>query len=258
MRTRAKGKRRWHAGLWVRFALVVSLFSLVSLGLGLGMRLGYKWLQSTPLLSVRDIGVDCDDQRVRERALRFLHDYRGKNLLSIDADALKEGLMRNDPWIAWLEVSRDFPHGLRVDIESRHAVAFLKWKGRLYLVDSKGRFFVPVSHVESKGLVEIKGIGPQGDATLISGFLRLVETRGKILCYKNIESIDVKDGSMTVITRGNNIPLRFSLARPLKVQFRRAEAILYHLYSSGKYKYVKSIDLWLGKDKAIVAMRKNV
>ena len=260
VRSKTKKKRFSHMETGISFALILSALLLTLTVIGMGMRYGYQWLKTTPFLSISEIAIECDDQAVRQRALESLDGFRGQNIIGVDLMNVKAKLMK-DPWVASVDLSKVYPHILHVAVEARHAVAFLRAGGTLYFMDSQGRLFMPGDGAKTIDLVELKGVRPHGGRELISritSFLGLVEACGKLLCRENIDSIHIEDGCMIVMTKGNGIPLKFSLESPLKVQFMRAEAILYHLYSSGKYRHVVAVELWVGKDKAVAALKKKV
>ena len=252
-----KGKKGSRLPVKTALLSLVLISSLVAALVG--AQLFYTWLKSTPLLGIREIEVFCDDLLFKNKITSDMKAYMGKNLLSLDIDALKREI-RREPWIKSVDVERELPHTLKVAIGLRKPIAFFLKSNGIFLIDVDGAIFKPVNGYDTSGLIEVAGGGglEQEGADHVSHFMHLVERYGKILCAKNIKTISISKSEMTVITRGNRIPLVFSMKMPLKTQFRRAESILYHLYSSGKYKYVKSVQLWVGENTAIVALKKKV
>ncbi len=60
---------------------------------------------------------------------------------------------------------------------------------------------------------------------------------------------------MVLYTADKGLPLRFSGVTSLRLQFQRAEKILYHLYSSGKYRKIAMVELDYGSDTALATMK---
>ncbi|OCC14755.1 Cell division protein FtsQ [Dissulfuribacter thermophilus] len=245
--------------------LVAVLFiAILIVGGTYGIRLGWKWLHSTPLFAVQEIKINGINRVKKQWVLHAIDLKDGENILGLKKEDIKERILEN-PWIKSLKISTDFPHTLVIDIVERRAIAFLKDRGKTYLLDSDGEIFKVAEGKEADGLIEIEGIkaSGNGDRTIkyvgtFKEFVRLVNKRGRILCERNIKSVGFDGKSMVVTTRGSRIPLVFSLDQGLKVQFKRAESILFHLYSSGKYRHVKIVNLSVGKNMALAFMDKRV
>ncbi len=253
---RAKRPGAAHStGLKVLFCLV--LLATVAGTIFWTARLGLSWLRSTQFLALKDVTVQCSEKPIKQWAFDQLQGLVGRNILAIDKAEVRTNLLKN-PWISGVEIDLSPPHGINVEIKTRRAVAFIKKGKKVILVDSNGEMFSPDKGVSTSKLFELKGHLERPSMEKFSRFIGLVDRYGKILCHKNIASVTMGDKTMTVVTRSNAIPLIFQLNVPLGLQMKRAEAILYHLYSSGKYKYVKRVDLWIAKDKAIASLKKKV
>ncbi len=248
-----------------RVLVAVLFFAiLIVVGGSYCMYLGWEWLHSTPLFAVQEIKINGINRVKKEWVLHAIDIKEGENILGLKKETIKERILKN-PWIKAIKISTDFPHTLVIDIVERRAIAALKDKGKTYLLDLDGEIFKVAEGKEAEGLIEIEGINAHvnGDKTpkyieKFKEFVRLVNKRGRILCEKNIESVGFDGKSMVVTTRGSRIPLVFSMDQGLKVQFRRAESILFHLYSSGKYRHVKTVNLSVGKNMALAFMDKRV
>ena len=221
-------------------------------------RLALSWLKSTPFLALRHIEIECNDDSIKEWTFNRVQALFGKNLLVIDKAQVKNNLLKN-PWIRGVELDLKPPHGLNIEIKTRRAVAFVRKGEDIILVDSSGELFLPSQENLTKDrLFELRGELDRAFQAKFRKFIGLLDRYGKILCHQNIASVTFDKETMTVVTKSNTIPLVFKLSMPLDTQMKRAEAILYHLYSSGKYRYVKRVDLWIGDDKAIASFKKKV
>lgn len=245
--------------------LVAVLFiAILIVGGTYGIRVGWKWLRSTALFAVQEIKINGISRVKKEWVLRAIDLKDGENILGLKKEAIKKRILEN-PWIKSIKISIDFPHTLVIDIVERRAIAFLKDGAKTYLLDLDGEIFKVAQGKEADGLIEIEGIKAPGNGDntircvgMFKEFVSLVNKRGRILCEKNIKSVEFDGKSMVVTTRGSRIPIVFSMDQELKVQFKRAESILFHLYSSGKYRHVKIVNLSVGKNMALAFMDKRV
>ncbi len=94
---------------------------------------------------LREVQIEGAAARVPEAWVRqALLPLQGRNLMLLSlADV--EGRLRRNPWIESIEVVKEPPHRLRVELTQRHPVALLLSAGKLAYADSSGRAIMPVS-----------------------------------------------------------------------------------------------------------------
>jgi cell division septal protein FtsQ len=106
---------------------------------------------TAPPFELREIAVEGAADRVPEPWVRAaLRPLEGRNLMILSlADV--EGILRSNPWVESVEIAKEPPHRLRVELTQRQPVALLLSAGRLAFADASGRAIMPVS---SRGELE--------------------------------------------------------------------------------------------------------
>ncbi len=287
IRTSSRGKRG-HVRSARRFRLEMSLpvrFLVLAMGLAVFVALAgagvygiSKWLCRAPFFTVTGVTINgCS--RVNEETILNLSGVKpNSNLLALDLDAMAAAIERH-PWIKSAAISKKLPDRLEIVVEERKPVAMVSMNG-LYLIDDSGTVFKKISQGESFDLPLITGIssleamhgdvGNGGGGTAgkddnalsvhdkLKRALRIIALASKgtrTLGVNDISEIHIKDDDLILYTADKGLPLRFSNDAPLRRQFQRAEKILYHLYSSGKYKKIAMVDLDYGSDTALCKVK---
>ena len=150
---RSAGLRRLR---WVLLALAV-----------VGLLVGFDVTLRSPLFDVRVVTVtgtsyieDADLAPVRNGLV-------GTPLVSVDLGAVRRRIEEN-VWVRTVDVSRDWPHTIRIDIEERRPVAYYPGDdGLIHLVDLDGRVLATLEGVPTQ-FVAVEGVsnsaGPGEDA----------------------------------------------------------------------------------------------
>ncbi|WP_171171728.1 FtsQ-type POTRA domain-containing protein [Streptomyces sp. I05A-00742] len=128
-----------------RTRLVVRVVAAVLLGAGIGWVLyGSSWLRATHV-EVDGVEVLTADE-VREAADAPL----GEPLISVDTDAIGERLRKRLPRIESVDVERDWPHGVSVEVTERQPRAILEKGGKFIEIDGMGVRFATVDRPPRK------------------------------------------------------------------------------------------------------------
>lgn len=100
------------------------------------------WLLVSPRLSLAEVVVVAGE-RVDEGWLRrTLAPFRGRNLLRLDLGEVERRIARH-PWVAGVELRKELPGRLHVEVHERRAAALLEEGDELLYVDADGRPIVP-------------------------------------------------------------------------------------------------------------------
>lgn len=117
------------------------------------------WVLTSPLFQVREVEVAGGSQRVPvDWVAGTLAPLEGKNLVGLPLQDIAAQLRRN-PWIATVELRKELPGLLAVEVSERRPVALLLSEGRLVYADAAGRPIVPVGSPEEArqaGLLEVR------------------------------------------------------------------------------------------------------
>ncbi len=188
--------------------LIVIVCAGLLAGAGLGLR--YFFLNSR-YFNVREIVINQDrgySLLAGENKLKRL--YAGKNIFAINLKEVQRVFKRDFPQLKQVEVRRDLPDTLEIDIISRDPVAVID-SGGGFIIDKEG--VVLAVGEKEKGLVEIKGIsfflsspsrGEKIDNQMLDKALVLIDGLRRKMRYqiKNVEYVD--------ISNRNNIMLNIS------------------------------------------------
>ena len=174
-------RRRRNPLLGLLRPLAVSLL-LVAVPAGLA-----AWVLASSRFDLRNVEAS-GTPRVTVEALRAsVAPFEGGNLVLLRLDDVEAAVRRN-PWVDTIEISKELPDRLRVEVTERRPVALLVKGAGLVYADEKGRPIAPVEDPEAArrtGLVVVVFAHPQlsvsgggdgvGDALEVAGELGRVQ-----------------------------------------------------------------------------------
>jgi cell division protein FtsQ len=100
---------------------------------------------TAPPFDLREVQVQGAADRVPKAwVLQALRPLEGRNLMILSLTEV-EGRLRQNPWIESVEIVKEPPHRLRVELTQRRPVALLLSAGSLAFADASGRAIMPVS-----------------------------------------------------------------------------------------------------------------
>lgn len=118
--------------------LAVSL-GLVAVPAGL-----VTWVVTSPRFDLKDLAVEAGTPRIPAAALReSLAPFQGENLVLLPLGNVEAAIRRN-PWVDRVEIAKELPDRLRIEVTERRPVALLEQKGGLVYADQEGRPIAPV------------------------------------------------------------------------------------------------------------------
>jgi len=159
---RARRAREALARVWSRtlhltlFAVKVALVGVALIGAAFGGYHTYSRIATSSYFDVRRIEVRSTRRAPTDEVRRLVESARGKNLLTLDLDALRRAALGH-PWVSEVRFERRLPNTLRV-IVTEHRARALLLMGHLYLVNEDGRVFKRADQDEREGMPVITGI----------------------------------------------------------------------------------------------------
>lgn len=121
--------------------LAVSL-GLVAVPAGL-----VTWVVTSPRFDLRDLAVGAGTPRIPASWMReTLASFQGGNLVLLPLGSIEDAIRRN-PWVDTVEMSKELPDRLRIEVTERRPVALLEKStggGGLVYADQEGRPIAPV------------------------------------------------------------------------------------------------------------------
>lgn len=147
---------------WLRIFLYTSGF-LGFLGLCLGLVFLYHQLLTCSLFCIKDIkNIEIAGARrlKPEVLLHLAHLGPDTNLLAIRPGRVEQALQAH-PWIARAELTREWPHRIKLHIRERQPVALMKLGEELFYIDRQGILFKPMSPGDPHDFPVITGLKPE-------------------------------------------------------------------------------------------------
>jgi cell division protein FtsQ len=219
-RNRVKGqsRRTWLKGI----AFVLAFLTLA--GLSVGLLVGYHQLLTCSWFCIKDINqIEIEGAKRLSRGV-VLQQARlapGASLLAVRPGQMERSLITH-PWIAKAEVSRKWPHNLRILIQERDPVALVQIGEELLYVDHQGTLFKPLSPGDPHNFPVITGLGPDqfqhpegAQPEVVTQAFQLLEVLKKNPPPLNLENIsevhvDLERG-FTLYANGLGAPLELGL-----------------------------------------------
>jgi cell division protein FtsQ len=145
-------------GAVVRTVGRVIVTGLVLGGMSAAAVLGtYRFAQTSPRFSVRQIDVDGLRRRTRESILQLSRLTAGTNIFAVDTAAAERAILL-DPWIREVRVERRLPATIRVELVEREAGALAMLGEQMLVVTRTGEPFKKYEPSDPADLPVITGV----------------------------------------------------------------------------------------------------
>lgn len=164
-----------------------------------------------PVLQIETIEVRGNQRLPEGSVLALLKGLRGENILWSDLDAWRERLLEAR-WVQDATIRRSLPSTIDVQIAEREPIGLARVKGRLYLVDERGRIidefgpqYADIDLPIIDGLAGPGAADPGADQQRGELAARLiVATRAKPAVARRLSQVDVSDvHNASVILNGD-------------------------------------------------------
>jgi hypothetical protein len=142
------------------------------------------WVLASSRFDLREVVVEAGTPRIPAEALRAaVAPFEGGNLVLLPLGSVEAALRRN-PWVDTVEVAKELPDRLRVEVTERKPVALLVKGAGLVYADEKGRPIAPVEDPEKArrtGLVVVAFAHPQlSPSDGVGGALEVAGELGRV------------------------------------------------------------------------------
>ncbi|MGL6236942.1 MAG: cell division protein FtsQ/DivIB [Segniliparus sp.] len=206
---------------WLRAWGFTAVVILLVVAAGFGVWAGYfsHWF------ALRSIVVSGNTTITKEEVVRRLDVSAGEPLLRVDLDDQKarvEGIRV----VASAQVSRDFPHTLRVEVVERAPIAYVERPGGAHLVDKTGTDFstvpAPPDGLPKLAVARVVPGDPATTAALAVLSQLPDELRGQVAEVDAKSEIEVSatlgDGRVVVFGSSQDVPHKAQVALALLSQ----------------------------------------
>ncbi|MFC1827444.1 cell division protein FtsQ/DivIB [Thermodesulfobacteriota bacterium] len=185
------------------------------------------------------------------------------NLLAINTSQVKS-LLESHPWIAWADITRDWPNRLMISVKEKKPVALLSRNSGLFYLDSKGRIIASASSSQELDFPVITGLesyafnsthSTQAPEILQEALvlLKLAARNNSILSEQNISEIHVtKNGELLLYLLERAFPIYMGEGRDISTRYYRLVEVLRDLYKTREFSKVSYIRLDYQQDTILV------
>lgn len=139
-----RSERKRHKRRVIEWGRLLSVLLLVALTIEV-----IGALLTSPYFSIRKISVSGNKSLSTSQVMSLLDKLKGSNIFRIDKHEIVKRLKQN-PVIKDARVFRRLPNGLLVHVIERKPDAILSVNGELYLLDSSGIPYRPISEVDRR------------------------------------------------------------------------------------------------------------
>jgi len=198
-----------------RAAKIVGGFMLLSILAAVCFE-AYELLGRITFFKLERIEVNNLRKLKREDVVALTGAKPGDPMLGLDLRHIAEQVKKN-PWIEKVQVRRNFPHTLSVEIAEWVPAAVLNM-GYIYYVDKKGEVFKPLTEGDNPDFPVITGIGeedlakdPAGCKLMLKTALDLTDLlrTGAIFKLEDISEIHIDKGyGYTLFTAQGGVPVK--------------------------------------------------
>lgn len=193
--------------------------TILFLGCVLGvLAAGGTWLLRQPAFSIGHISVEGDLAHTSAMSLRanVLPQLKG-NFFTVDLESARQAF-EQVPWVQSAQVRREFPSGLRVQLQEHDVAGFWGPEGSATLVDSQGRVFeADPDEVEDDALPRLLG-APGRAAELLEMAHRLTALLAPL--GSPIRQLELSGHSAWRVTLASGAVLQLGSGTPQEVQER--------------------------------------
>jgi cell division protein FtsQ len=212
---------------------------VVLLPLGLAV-----WVLTSRRFQLADVVVEGGTQRIQpDWVQEALAAYRGQNLVRLSL-AEAAALLKRNPWVDSVEIQKELPGRLRVELTERRPVALLRSGGQLVYADPDGQAITPVDSLpeaHKAGLLEVMFSRPVQDG--VASALEVAGELGRVrpdwaAALTQIEVLGEED--FRLHTEALPFPLLVTRGQ-VGPKARRLEELLPELQR--RYPVIESVDL---------------
>jgi len=189
------------------------------------------------------------------------------NLLAIDVSEVKS-ILESHPWIARVDIIRDWPNRLLITVKEKKPVALLSRDGGLFYLDNKGLIIAAASPSQELDFPVITGLEnftfnssgtKQAPESLqqVMALLKLADKNNAILPEQNISEIYIsKNDELVLFLLERAFPIYLGKEGEISTRYYRLVKVLRDLYKSKEFSEVSYIRFDYQKDTILVGKGK--
>jgi cell division protein FtsQ len=157
---RPKGQAPSDPGFVTKLATGLRLLAGLTIVVGASTAVAWsvhRYAMTTPRFGIKTVALSGNSRLTQGDVVEQGGIEMGKNLFGFDTHAAEEKLLKN-PWVASVQVTRELPNGLKVELVERKAAALAAIGERLFLVTKDGEPFKEVKPEDPTDFPVVTGI----------------------------------------------------------------------------------------------------
>lgn len=227
---------------------------MITGGIAFVMIYVYTLVITASYFRVETVSVKGTARVAEDDVLRLSGVDSTDNVLTLNTAEIA-GKIATHPWIREVNIGRELPNRLVIDVTERKPAAFVLMKGMLHIMDWHGDIFKKVEKDDDVALPVLNGVSTQKsvDRDLIRQSLQLLEFLAQRRDYPVLENVSEvfgdKECGFSVYTDGG-VCLRVGFGN-YRQKLERLKTVLVDLSRRSKDRIVSCIDL-TDIDKVVV------
>ena len=246
--------------------IVISL--LVLIGAGFLARVVYRNLCHNDFFQITTMKIDgnriVSKEQIRTLSKVDIH----SNLLAINISQVRS-LLESHPWIAGVDVNRDWPNRLVITVREKQPVALLNRESGLFYLDDRGQTIAAPGQYQDLDYPVITGLERYSfnpaetnrtpeilrDAMQL---LKLASRNNSFLPEQNISEIHITEkGTMLLYLLERAFPIYMGSHGDISTRYYRLVKVLRDLYKTKEFASVSYIRLDYREDAILVGKEKS-
>jgi len=227
------------------------------LGLGLLVWLGYLWSSHSPFFQIETVKISGNKHFSKGEIMGMAGLDIRSNLVAVDKGELGQRLLANG-WIGQVDIDKEWPGTLVINIKERQAVAMAKSSGRpLFYIDRYGHGIARVEENQDLdfpviSLADGEVLGDKQAMKDVLALLRYASGGNVGLPKQNISQLTLaENGDITLYLADNPCPIFLGKGKMWK-KYKELARVLTWLYKKEKFTAVREIDMEYLQDKVLV------
>lgn len=257
-----KTDRKINALNLIRGILIISLKVAVLVALLVGisafLMYGYDYLRNAPFLMLKRVEINGVEQDIQKDLMDIIDLNKNANLLFLDLEKTAQAIKAH-PWVRTVQLDRQFPETLSVEIKKHRPVALVMQDGIHYMND-RGEIFKTPDVTDPLDYPVITGIhekDPRARKQLARALdiINVLSAEKEPWTWNEISEIHAEDDDF--ILYFSHLPVRIRANRDtLAEKLEGLSKMTKHLSDTGRIHLVTGIDL-TPFEGAVVSFKKG-
>jgi cell division protein FtsQ len=223
----------------------------------------YHRLSNSDFFQITSLKIEGNRMTSKEQIAALSKVDIHSNLMAIKVSEVKS-LLESHPWIAGVDISRDWPNRLVITVKEKKPVALLSRDSGLFYLDNKGMIIAAAAPSQELDFPVITGLNnfsfnPAGGNQVPESLqqcmtlLKLADRNNIILPEQNISEIHIsRNEELILYLLERAFPIYLGKDGDISTRYHRLVKVLRDLYKSKEFSEVSYIRFDYQKDSILV------